>query len=60
MIEHIGDVCRVAVPMVLYFSIMWAGTLFMTRSSGVPYARAVTQVCALRPALTTATLRCLQ
>jgi ACR3 family arsenite transporter len=43
VIAHIGSVCRVAVPMVLYFSIMWAGTLGLARFYGVPYPRAVTQ-----------------
>ncbi|CAL8465694.1 g5230 [Coccomyxa elongata] len=43
VIHHIGDVCRVAVPMFLYFSIMWVGTMLMARAYGLSYERAVTQ-----------------
>ncbi|BDA51574.1 Arsenical-resistance protein Acr3 [Coccomyxa sp. Obi] len=43
VIKHIGDVCRVAVPMFLYFSSMWVGTLLMAKAYSVSYERAVTQ-----------------
>lgn len=43
VIDNIGSVFRVAVPMLLYFSIMWAGTMLFCRAVGVSYEKAVTQ-----------------
>ena len=43
VIANIGSVFRVAVPMLLYFTIMWAGTLIFCRAVGIGYEKAVTQ-----------------
>jgi ACR3 family arsenite transporter len=43
IISNIGDVCRVAVPMVIYFAIMWTVALFSCRYMGFGYERSVTQ-----------------
>ena len=43
VIENIGSVFRVAVPMLLYFSIMWIGTIVFCRAVGISYEKAVTQ-----------------
>lgn len=45
VIDNIGSVFRVAVPMLLYFTIMWVGTLVFCRAVGIGYERAVTQAC---------------
>ena len=44
MLDHFGDVCRVAVPMFLYFMIMWTATLLVTRKFHSTYEQCVTQV----------------
>ena len=44
VIDNIGSVFRVAVPMLLYFSIMWLGTFFGCKRLGMRYADAVVQV----------------
>ena len=43
VIENIGSVFRVAVPMLLYFSIMWIATMLFCRAVGVSYEKSVTQ-----------------
>ncbi|CAK0787439.1 hypothetical protein CVIRNUC_010659 [Coccomyxa viridis] len=43
VISNIGDVCRVAVPMVLYFGLMFFGTLAVCKRLGSSYERSVTQ-----------------
>lgn len=43
VISEIGDVFRVAVPMLLYFSIMWTGTVLIAWRAGYTYDKAVTQ-----------------
>lgn len=43
VINEIGDVFRVAVPMLLYFSIMWTGTVLIAWRAGYTYDKAVTQ-----------------
>jgi ACR3 family arsenite transporter len=43
VISNIGDVCRVAVPMVLYFGVMFSGMFLVCRWLGVRYDQAVTQ-----------------
>ncbi|CAL8467475.1 g7013 [Coccomyxa elongata] len=43
VIANIGDVCRVAVPMVLYFGLMFFGTLAVCWKLGTPYDQSVTQ-----------------
>ena len=43
VIANIGNVCRVAVPMVLYFSLMFFGTLGLCFKLGTPYDQSVTQ-----------------
>lgn len=43
VIDHIGDVCRVAVPMFVYFLIMWIATLLVTRKFHSTYEQCVTQ-----------------
>lgn len=47
MLDNIGDVCRVAVPMFAYFMIMWIATLLVTRRFHSTYEQCVTQVCAV-------------
>ena len=44
VIHDIGNVFRVAVPMLLYFSVMWTGTFLGCRRAGMHYADAVVQV----------------
>jgi hypothetical protein len=44
VLDNIGDVCRVAVPMFLYFMIMWTATLIVTRKFHGTYEQCVTQV----------------
>ncbi|WP_166139575.1 ACR3 family arsenite efflux transporter [Nocardioides ochotonae] len=36
------DVARIAVPLVIYFALMWAGSLLLARRVGLGYARATT------------------
>ncbi|AIY18019.1 ACR3 family arsenite efflux transporter [Pimelobacter simplex] len=36
------DVARIAVPLVIYFALMWAGSLFLAHRVGLGYARATT------------------
>ena len=36
------DVARIAVPLVVYFALMWAGSLLLARRSGLGYARSTT------------------
>ncbi|MDN4160874.1 ACR3 family arsenite efflux transporter [Nocardioides abyssi] len=36
------DVARIAVPLVLYFALMWAGSLLLARRVGLGYARSTT------------------
>ena len=43
MVQDIGSVARCAVPMLLYFSILWATTMAMLWRLGSSYERAVTQ-----------------
>ena len=43
VISNIGDVCRVAVPMVLYFGLMFFGTFAVCKRLGGSYERSVTQ-----------------
>ena len=44
VIHDIGNVFRVAVPMLLYFSMMWFGTFLGCRRVGMRYANAVVHV----------------
>ncbi|MEW5319303.1 MAG: hypothetical protein WDW38_010463 [Sanguina aurantia] len=43
VITEIGSVCRVCVPMLVYFSIMWTGTMWFARHRMMRYEQAVTQ-----------------
>ena len=43
VIHNLGDVVRVAVPLVLYFGVMWVGTVLVARRFGSSYEQAVTQ-----------------
>lgn len=43
VIDNIGSVFRVAVPMLLYFTIMWLGTFFGCWRLGVRYEDSVVQ-----------------
>jgi len=36
------DVARIALPLLAYFALMWAGALLVARASGLDYARSVT------------------
>ncbi len=36
------DVARIAVPLVVYFAVMWTGGLLLARASGLGYARSTT------------------
>ncbi|MCR6031102.1 ACR3 family arsenite efflux transporter [Nocardioides sp. zg-579] len=36
------DVARIALPLVVYFALMWAGSLLVARRAGLGYARATT------------------
>lgn len=36
------DVARIALPLLAYFTLMWAGSLFVARAIGLDYARSVT------------------
>ncbi|MFC4335452.1 ACR3 family arsenite efflux transporter [Salininema proteolyticum] len=37
-----GDVARIALPLLAYFAIMWAGTFLLGRAIGLPYDRTAT------------------
>lgn len=43
IVTNIGDVCRVAVPLLLYFTIVFFSTLFICRGIKMPYEEVVTQ-----------------
>ena len=43
IITNIGAVCRVCVPMVVYFAIMFSSSLIMCRHLGFGYEKSVTQ-----------------
>lgn len=43
IVDNIGDVCRVAVPMVVYFILMFFSSLFLCGRLGFGYEKAVTQ-----------------
>jgi ACR3 family arsenite transporter len=43
VIDEIGNVFRVAVPLVLYFACMWTGTVVIARRFNSSYEQAVTQ-----------------
>jgi arsenite transporter len=43
IVDNIGDVIRVAVPMLVYFVIMFFGSLFVCRKLGFGYEKSVTQ-----------------
>lgn len=43
IIDNIGSVCRVAVPMIVYFCVMFTASLFLCRHSKFGYEKAVTQ-----------------
>lgn len=43
IVTNIGDVCRVAVPLVLYFVIVFFSCLFICRGIHMPYEEVVTQ-----------------
>jgi len=36
------DVARIAVPLIIYFAVMWAGSLVLARAAGLGHARATT------------------
>ncbi len=36
------DVARIALPLVIYFAVMWLGSLLVSRAAGLTYARATT------------------
>jgi arsenite transporter len=40
--SHPGDVARIALPLLAYFAIMWAGSLLLGRAVGLGYERATT------------------
>ena len=44
VVDNVGKVARVAVPMAAYFAILWSGTFLVCRAAGVRYSHAVTQV----------------
>lgn len=56
VVDNVGKVARVAVPMAAYFGILWTGTFLACRAAGVRYGHAVTQV---RGVLLTCCLRIL-
>lgn len=37
-----GDVARIALPLLAYFALMWAGSFVLGRALGLPYARTAT------------------
>jgi ACR3 family arsenite transporter len=43
VIAHLGDVCRVAVPLTTYFGLMFFGTLAVCKRLGTSYENSVTQ-----------------
>ncbi len=42
IIAHPGDVARIALPLLGYFTIMWFGSFFLGRAIGLPYERTAT------------------
>ncbi|WP_019631754.1 ACR3 family arsenite efflux transporter [Actinomadura atramentaria] len=40
--SHPGDVARIALPLLLYFALMWAGSFALGRAVGLPYDRTAT------------------
>ena len=44
VVDNVGKVARVAVPMAAYFAILWTGTFLACRAAGMRYGHAVTQV----------------
>jgi ACR3 family arsenite transporter len=40
--SHPLDVARIALPLLVYFAVMWAGSMALGRAIGLPYPRAVT------------------
>jgi arsenite transporter len=40
--SHPLDVARIALPLLVYFAVMWAGSMAVGRAIGLPYPRAVT------------------
>ena len=44
VVDNVGKVARVAVPMAAYFAILWTGTFLACRAAGFQYGHAVTQV----------------
>ena len=43
VVDNVGKVARVAVPMAAYFAILWTGTFLACRAAGFQYGHAVTQ-----------------
>ncbi len=43
VVDNVGKVARVAVPMAAYFCILWFSTFAVCRAAGVRYGHAVTQ-----------------
>lgn len=43
IVNKVGDVARVAVPMLLYFAFMWTGTVVLSRGCSSSYELVVTQ-----------------
>jgi ACR3 family arsenite transporter len=43
IVTNVGDVCRVAVPLLLYFGIVFFSSLFICRGIKMPYEEVVTQ-----------------
>lgn len=43
IVSNFGNVCRVAVPLVLYFGIVFFSTVFICRGVKMPYEEVVTQ-----------------
>ncbi|MBP2472228.1 arsenical-resistance protein [Crossiella equi] len=37
-----GDVARIALPLLVYFAVMWAGSFLLGRAAGLPYERTTT------------------
>lgn len=43
VVDNVGKVARVAVPMAAYFAILWTGTFLACRAAGTLYGHAVAQ-----------------
>lgn len=43
VVDDLGNVARVAIPLLLYFSIMWTVTMWLSRVQNFQYSHAVTQ-----------------